>query len=198
MGISIQMIKKLRQATGAGPKDCKDILTKTDGDFDKAVELLREKGLAKAGKKSSRSANEGLIELYAHPGNRVGVILEINCETDFVARNEKFQQLAHDIALQVAAMSPTYVSKEDVPADAIEKERAILTKITLEEGKPEHIVGKIVDGRLGKFYEENCLLEQAFVKDDKMKIGQLVTDAIASLGENIVVKRFARYELGTE
>ena len=198
MGISIQMIKDLRQATGAGPKDCKDMLTKTNGDFDKAVKLLREKGLAKASKKASRTAKEGLIELYAHPGNRVGVILEINCETDFVARNEKFQQLAHDVALQIAAMSPSYVGKADVPADAIEKEREILTKLTLAEGKPEKIVDKIVEGRLSKYYEENCLLEQAFVKDDKKKVSQLITDAIATLGENIVIKRFERYELGSE
>ncbi len=196
MAITVQMIKDLRAATGAGPKDCKDMLTQTNGDVQEAIKLLREKGLAKAAKKASRGANEGLIELYAHPGNRVGVILELNCETDFVARNEKFGALAHDIALQIAAMSPRYVSKDEVPADAIENERAILRKITLEEGKPEHIVDKIVEGRLSKFYEENCLLEQSFVKDDKMTISALVTDAVASLGENIVVKRFQRYELG--
>lgn len=198
MAITVQMIKDLRAATGAGPKDCKDMLTQTNGNVDEAIKLLREKGLAKAGKKASRTAKEGLIELYAHPGNRVGVILELNCETDFVARNEKFRELAHDIALQVAAMSPRYVSIEDVPADVVEAERAIVRKITLEEGKPEKIVDKIVDGRMAKFYEEVCLLEQAFVKEDKMKISQLVTDAIATLGENIVVKRFQRYELGAE
>lgn len=196
MAISVQQIKDLRAATGAGPKDCKDMLTKTNGNFDEAVKLLREKGLAKAGKKASRAAKEGLIELYAHPGNRVGVILELNCETDFVARNEKFQALAHDIALQIAAMSPKYVAREDVPADVVEKERDILRTMTLKEGKPEKIVDKIVDGRINKFFEDICLLEQSFVKDDKKTIGQLVTDSVATLGENIVVKRFQRYELG--
>ncbi len=196
MAITVQMIKELRAATGAGPKDCKDMLNKTGGDVQEAIKLLREKGLAKAAKKASRGAKEGRIELYAHPGNMVGVMLELNCETDFVARNEKFIALSRDIALQIAAMSPLYVSKDDVPADAVENERAILRKITLEEGKPEKIVDKIVEGRLGKFYEENCLLEQSFVKDDKMTIAQLVTDAVASLGENIVVKRFQRFEVG--
>ncbi len=196
MEITVQMIKDLRAQTGAGPKDCKETLTKTNGDMDAALQMLREKGLAKAGKKASREAKEGLIELYAHPGNRVGVILEINCETDFVARNEQFRELAHDVALQVAAMAPRYVSKEDVPEEDLAKEREILTNITLEEGKPANIAEKIVEGRMAKFYEENCLLEQAFVKDEKKNIGQLVTDAIASLGENIVVRRFERYELG--
>lgn len=196
MEITIQMIKELRQATGAGPKNCKEVLQKTNGDVQAAIDLLREQGLAKAGKKSSREAKEGLIKLYAHPGNRVGVILEINCETDFVARNDQFVALAHDISLQIAAMSPRYVSKDDVPAADLERERDVLTAITLEEGKPENIVQKIVDGRMSKFYEEHCLLEQAFVKDDKKKIGQLVTEAIASLGENIVVRRFERYGLG--
>ena len=196
MEITIQMIKDLRQATGAGPKNCKEALQETNGNLEAAIDMLRQQGLAKAGKKASRDAKEGLIKLYAHPGNRVGVILEINCETDFVARNEKFQELAHDISLQIAAMSPRYVSKDEVPAADLEREREVLTAITLEEGKPENIVQKIVDGRMSKFYEEHCLLEQPFVKDDKKTIGQLVTEGIASLGENIVVRRFERYGLG--
>ncbi len=189
MEITVQMIKELRQQTGAGPKNCKEVLEKTNGDVQAAVDLLREQGLAKAGKKASRVAREGLIKLYSHPGDRVGVILEINCETDFVARNEQFQNLAKDIVLQIAALSPRYISKEDVPADVLERERDVLTRSTIEEGKT-------VDDLMGKFYEEYCLLEQKFVKDGSKTIGTMVTEAIASLGENIVVRRFQRYELG--
>ena len=196
MAVTTQMVKELREATGAGILDAKKALDAADGDMDKAKKALREKGLSRAEKKSSRSANEGLIEMYAHQGNRVGVMLEINCETDFVARNEMFQQLAHDIALQVAAMSPRYVNKDQVPSADMDAEREILTNQALAEGKPENIVEKIVTGRMNKFYEEHCLLEQPFVKDDKKKIDDLVKDAIAALGENIVVRRFQRYELG--
>lgn len=196
MSITAQMVKELREATGAGILDAKKALESTNGNFDAAVKELREKGLARVAKKSSRTANEGLIELYAHPGDRIGVILEINCETDFVARNEMFRDLAHDIALQVAAMSPRYVSADDVPAEAIEREREILRNQTLAEGKPEKIVDKIVEGRISKFYQDYCLLDQAFVKDDKKTIRDLVNAAIAQLGENIVVRRFTRYELG--
>lgn len=196
MAVTAQMVKELRETTGAGILDAKKALDAADGDMAAAVKALREKGLQKAEKKGSRSANEGLIEMYAHPGNRVGVMLELNCETDFVARNELFQQLAHDLALQIAAMSPKYVTKEEVPAGDMDEEREILTKQALAEGKPEAIVEKIVSGRMNKFYEENCLLEQPFVKDDKVKISAMVKDAIATLGENIVVRRFNRYELG--
>ncbi|MCO5184047.1 MAG: translation elongation factor Ts [Anaerolineae bacterium] len=196
MNITVEMVKELREATGAGVLDAKKALEAANGDFDEATVILREKGLARVAKKSGRSANEGLIEMYAHPGNRVGVILEINCETDFVARNEEFVELAHDIALQIAAMSPRYVGKDDVPEADLESERELLTKQALAEGKPEQIVAKIVDGRMRKFYEEYCLLEQPFVKDDSMLIQDMVNTAISKLGENIVVRRFERYELG--
>ncbi|MCO5197513.1 MAG: translation elongation factor Ts [Anaerolineae bacterium] len=196
MNITVEMVKELREATGAGVLDAKKALEAANGDFDEATVILREKGLARVAKKSGRSANEGLIEMYAHPGNRVGVILEINCETDFVARNEEFVELAHDIALQIAAMSPRYVGKDDVPEADLEAERELLTKQALAEGKPEQIVAKIVDGRMRKFYEEYCLLEQPFVKDDSMLIQDMVNTAISKLGENIVVRRFERYELG--
>ena len=195
MAVTAQMVKELRQATGAGILDAKNALVDAGGDFEKAAQALREKGLAKAIKKSSRDANDGVIQLYLHD-NRIGVMLELNCETDFVARNEQFKQLAHDITLQIAAMNPRYVKKEDVPQEDLDKEREILTNMTLQEGKPEKIVQKIVEGRMSKFYSEYCLLEQAFVKDEKMKISELVTEAIATLGENIQVRRFTRYELG--
>lgn len=198
MKITAQMVKELREATGAGILDVKKALEASDGDFDAATIILREKGLARVAKKSGRSANEGLIEMYAHPGNRVGVILEINCETDFVARNEEFVELAHDIALQIAAMTPRYVSKDDVPEAYLEAERDMLTKQALAEGKPEQVVAKIVDGRMRKYYEENCLLEQPFVKDDSVIIQDMVNTAISKLGENIIVRRFERYELGED
>jgi elongation factor Ts len=196
MKISASMVKELRDATGAGILDAKKALEANDGDFDLAVKQLREKGQARAAKRSGREASEGLIEMYSHPGNRIGVILELNCETDFVARNELFQQLAHDLALQIAAMNPRFVSKDDVPEDDIESEREILLGQAMAEGKPAQIAEKIVAGRMQKYYEEHCLLEQKFVKDDSVKIQTLVTDAIAQTGENIVVRRFARYELG--
>lgn len=194
--VTAQMVKELREATGAGILDVKKALDASDGDVDAAKKVLREKGLAKAGKKASRAANEGLIEMYAHPGGRVGVMLELNCETDFVARNEAFQQLAHDLALQIAAMSPRFVSAEDVDEAALDAEREILRNQAANEGRPENIIEKIIEGRMKKFYEENCLLEQGFVKDDKIKVKEMVTDAVAKLGENIVVRRFERYELG--
>lgn len=194
--VTAQMVKELREATGAGILDVKKALDASDGDVDAAKKVLREKGLAKAGKKASRAANEGLIEMYAHPGGRVGVMLELNCETDFVARNEAFQQLAHDLALQIAAMSPRFVSAEDVDEAALDAEREILRNQAANEGRPENIIEKIIEGRMKKFYEENCLLEQGFVKDDKVKVKEMVTDAVAKLGENIVVRRFERYELG--
>ena len=195
MKVSAAMVKQLRGATGAGILDAKKALEASGGDMGKAAQILREKGLARAAKRASREAKEGIIQQYLHQ-DRVGVMVEVNCETDFVARNEQFQQLAHNIALQVAAMSPRYLSKDDVPQGDLDKEREILTNQALREGKPEKIVERIVTGRMRKFYEEYCLLEQPFVKDDKKKMHQLVTDAIASIGENIVVRRFARYELG--
>ena len=198
MKITTQMVKELREATGAGVLDAKKALEASAGDFDKAVDSLREKGAARAAKRSSREASEGIIELYAHPGNRVGVILELNCETDFVARNEEFTNLAHDLALHIAAMGPQYITKDEVPTEELDRETEVLRNQALAEGKPEQVIEKIVAGRMSKFYEEFCLLEQPFVKDDKVKIKDLITDSIRKTGENIVVKRFARYELGEE
>lgn len=196
MKVTAQMVKELRAMTGAGILDAKKALDASGGDMEAAKTALREKGLAKAAKKATREAKEGVIEMYAHPGGQVGVMVEINCETDFVARNDQFQQLAHDIALQIAAMNPRYLKKEDVPQADLDKEREILTNLTLQEGKPEKIVQRIVDGRMSKYYSDYVLLEMPFVKDEKKTIGRMVTDAIAALGENIVVRRFVRYELG--
>ncbi|MCI0398328.1 MAG: translation elongation factor Ts [Chloroflexi bacterium] len=196
MKITTEMVKELREATGAGVLEAKKALEASDGDFEKAVDALREKGLARAAKRADREASEGVIEVYAHPGSRVGVILELNCETDFVARNEMFQSLAHDLALHIAAMSPRYLRPEDVPQEELDREMDVLRAQTIAEGKPAEIADKIVSGRLSKFYEEICLLEQPFVKDEKSKIKDLVANAISTLGENVVVRRFARYELG--
>lgn len=194
--ITAKMVKELREATGAGILETKKALEAAGGDFEKAVDILREKGAARAAKRGGREANEGVIQMYAHPGGRVGVMVELNCETDFVARNENFQQLAHDLALQIAAMSPKYVAIEDVNADELSRELDVLKAQAAQEGKPEKIIEKIVQGRISKFYEEVCLLEQSFVKDEKKKIKDLITETISSTGENIMVRRFARYELG--
>lgn len=198
MKITTQMVKELRGSTGAGVLEAKKALEATNGDYEKAVDLLREKGAARAAKRSGREATEGTIEMYSHPGNRVGVILELNCETDFVARNEQFQELAHDLALHIAAMSPKYLSREDVDQAELDRETEVLKNQAISEGKPENIVERIVMGRLNKFYEEFCLLDQKFVKDDSVTIQELITDNIRITGENIKVRRFARYELGEE
>ena len=174
--------------------DAKKALEAYDGDFEKALQELRAKGLAKAAKRAEREAKEGVIEMYAHPGNRVGVMLELNCETDFVGKNERFLELAHELALHIAAMSPTYVSRDQVPAVELERIRTE----ALDEGKPANIVEKIVSGRVEKLYKEQCLLEQPFVKDEERTVNDLVQAAISVLGENIVVRRFARYELGED
>ena len=196
MAITTEMVKELRAATGAGVLEAKKALEQHNGDFDKAVDMLREKGAARAAKRADRSANEGIIELYAHPGNRVGVMLELNCETDFVARNDHFRELAHELALHIAASSPRYLTVDEVPAAELERELAVLKSQALAEGKPEAIVDKIVTGRMSKFYEEFCLMEQPFIKDESVKIKDMLTNAIRITGENIVVRRFARYELG--
>jgi elongation factor Ts len=196
MKVTIQMVKELRETTGAGVLDAKKALEAANGNFEAAVDALRKKGAARAAKKADREANEGSIEVYSHLANRVGVMVEVNCETDFVARNEQFQELAHDIALHIAAMSPKYLNREDVPAGDLERELDVLRDQARAEGKPENIVEKIVEGRVDKFYAETCLMEQPFVKDEKKKISQLVTEAIQTLGENIVIRRFVRYELG--
>lgn len=196
MKITTAMVKELRTATGAGVLDAKKALESTDGDFDKAADILREKGAARAAKRSGREVSEGVIEVYAHPGNRVGVMLELNCETDFVARNEQFLELAHDLALHIAAMNPQYLNVEDVPSEELDREMSVLRAQAVAEGKPEEIADKIVAGRIRKFFEEFCLLEQPFVRDDKFTVGQLITNAVSMTGENIKIRRFTRYELG--
>jgi elongation factor Ts len=190
------MVKELRNRTGAGMMDCKKALAESEGDVDKAIEYLRIKGLSKAAKKADRATAEGLVVSYIHPGNRIGVLLEINCETDFVARTDEFQTFANNLAMQIAAAAPVAVTREEIPEDVIERERQVFRTQALEEGKPEKVVDKIVDGRIEKFYSEAALLDQDYVKDPDKKVGDLVKEAIAGLGENIRVSRFARFQLG--
>ncbi|MBD0304992.1 MAG: translation elongation factor Ts [Nitrospiraceae bacterium] len=192
------LVKELREKTGAGILDCQHALTQTGNDIEKAIEHLRQKGLAAAQKKAGREINEGTIAAYIHPGNRIGVLVEVNCETDFVARNEEFQTFVKDIALQIAASSPSFIKREDVPADLLEKEKAIYLAQAKEMGKPEPAWEKIVQGKLEKFYQESCLLEQTFIKDPTMTIKDLIAQRIAKIGENIGVRRFTRYQLGQE
>ncbi|MGE5590556.1 MAG: translation elongation factor Ts [Bacillota bacterium] len=194
--ISAALVKELREKTGAGMMDCKKALAQANGDMEKAVDLLREKGLAAAAKKAGRVASEGIVDSYIHGGGRVGVLVEVNCETDFVARNEDFRAFVHDVALQIAALKPQYVSKEEVPADVLEHEREILKAQATAEGKPAHIVDKMVEGRLEKFYKEVCLLEQPFVKDQDTTLGRILNELVAKIGEKISVRRFVRYEMG--
>lgn len=194
--ITAGLVKELRELTGAGMMDCKKALVEKDGDLTKAAEYLREKGIADSVKKAGRIAAEGIVASYIHMGGRIGVLLELNCETDFVAKTDKFQQLAADLAMQIAAAKPEYVSKEDVPAEALEKEQEILTQQALNEGKPEKVVEKMVAGRIEKFYKEVCLLEQPYIKGDDESVGDLIKQAIAEIGENINVRRFVRYEMG--
>ncbi|MBO4326960.1 MAG: translation elongation factor Ts [Clostridia bacterium] len=196
MEISIQMIKELRERTSAGINDCKKALVDAEGDMDKAAVLLREKGLAAAAKRAGRVASEGIVDSYIHGGGRIGVLVEVNCETDFVAQNEKFRSFVKDIAMQIAASSPLYVSKEDVPQADIEKEKEVLRQQALNEGKPEKIVDKMVEGRITKFYDEYCLMEQQFVKDPEIKVKDLLNSLIAVIGEKITVRRFVRFERG--
>jgi len=191
-----QDVKTLRERTGAGMMDCKHALQETDGDMDKAVDLLREKGLAAAAKKASRIAAEGLVESYIHMGGRIGVLVEVNCETDFVAKTDEFKDLVHDIALQIAAAKPAYITPEEVPADVLEAEKEILRQQAINEGKPAQIAERMVEGRIKKYYQDNCLLEQAFVKNPDVTIRQLVTEKTAKIGEKIAVRRFTRYEMG--
>ncbi|MGI6318371.1 MAG: translation elongation factor Ts [Firmicutes bacterium] len=194
--ISAEMVKELRALTGVGMMDCKKALIEAGGDIEKAKELLREKGLSVAAKRAGRIAAQGVIESYIHLGGKVGVLVEVNCETDFVARNEDFRAFVKDICLQVAATNPSYLKREEVPPEVIEKEKEILTKQALAEGKPEKIVEKIVTGRMEKFYTENCLLDQEFIKDQDKTIKDLLTELIGKIGENIVIRRFVRYEMG--
>ena len=196
MAVTAAMVKELREKTGAGMLDCKKALEEANGDMEKATQILREKGLAAAAKKAGRIATEGLVESYIHAGGRIGVLVEVNCETDFVAKTDTFKEFVKDIAMQIAAAKPLYVRREDVPQEVLDKEREILKAQALNEGKPAHIVEKMVEGRLGKYYEENCLLEQAFIKDPDKTVGDLLKEKIAQIGENISIRRFARYELG--
>ena len=196
MAITAKLVSDLRSRTGAGIMDCKKALTETNGNIDEAIQKLREQGLKASEVKGSRAAEEGLIVSYIHPGSRVGTLVELNCETDFVARTEQFQALAKEIAMQVAAAKPKYVKPEDVPAEDLEAEKAILKTQAEQEGKPAHIAERIVEGRIAKYYTETCLLQQPYIRDSDKTIDSLVKDAIAQLGENIVVKRFVLYVLG--
>ncbi len=196
MQVTAQMVKELRGATSAGILDCRKALVATDGDFDRAVDHLREKGLAQAAKRMSREAHDGLVVSYIHAGGRIGALVEVNCETDFVARTTEYQSLVDEIAMQIAAMAPRYVKRDDVPLAVVEHEREVCRARTLEEGKPEQIVDRIVDGRMEKFYSEICLLEQEYIRDSGKTIDELIKETIATMGENIVVRRFARFALG--
>jgi elongation factor Ts len=194
--ITTAMVKEIRDATGAGILDCREALEATEGDLEAAVSQLRKKGLAEAAERADREASEGLIEVYSHIGSRIGVMLEINCETDFVARTTEFQTLAHDLTLHIAFAAPLYTSRDEVPDAAIEAEKAVYRAQALEEGKPEHIIDRIVEGKLEKYFKTVCLMEQPFVKDEDRPVEEILKDQIARLGENIVVRRFVRYELG--
>lgn len=196
MEITANMVKELRQITGAGVLDCKKMLVETQGDLEEAAEKLREKGMAKAAEKTEREATEGLIGSYVHAGSRVAALIEVNCETDFVARTAEFQELVHDLAMQVVAFQPEYVSVEDVPPEVVECTKAAYREEAAGQGKPERVLDRIVEGRLRKFYEQACLLEQPFIKDEDKTVGELVTEMIARLGENIVIRRFTRLEVG--
>jgi elongation factor Ts len=196
MNITAEMVRKLREETGAGMMECKSALVEAAGDFEKARDILRKKGLASAAKKAGRATSEGLVGSYIHPGAKVGVLVEVNCETDFVAKTPEFQALVKDIAMQIAAAAPLYVRREEVPPEVVAKELEIAKAQMREQKKPEAILEKIAHGKLEKFYSEVCLLEQPFVKDDKKKIQDVVTEAVAKIGENIQVRRFARFVLG--
>jgi elongation factor Ts len=196
MEITTEMIKELRAATGAGVLDCRKALTDADGDFQKAVDWLREKGMATAAKRADREASQGVVELYSHGGGRVGVMVEVNCETDFVARSEKFRELAHELALQIAAAAPRYVREDEIPAEVLVHEAEIARARVKEEGKPENVAEKIVQGRIEKFKDEIVLMRQAYIRDESITIEKLILQAVGTIGENILVRRFQRWELG--
>jgi elongation factor Ts len=196
MEITTEMIKELRAATGAGILDCRKALTEADGDYQKAVDYLREKGMATAAKRADREASQGIVELYSHGGGRVGVMVEVNCETDFVARSDKFRELAHEIALQIAASAPRYLKTEEIPADVLEHESEIARARAREEGKPENVMERIVQGRLEKFKDEVVLSRQAYIRDESLTVEKLILQAVAAIGENVIVRRFQRWELG--
>ncbi len=196
MTISASDVKTLREQTGAGMMECKKALVETNGDFEKAIEYLRTKGLKKVEKKAGRQTEEGIIQAYIHPGSRLGVLVEINCETDFVARTDDFQQFAKDIAMQIAAAKPVVVGRDDLDPEMLEKEREIYRAQAIEQGKPEKILDRFVDGKLEKYFQDVCLMEQSFVKDPNMTIKDLLTEMVSKLGENIKIRRFIRYQLG--
>ena len=196
MEITASMVKELRERTGAGMLDCKKMLIEANGDMEKAIELLREKGLAAAAKKAGRVAAEGLVDAYIHMGGKIGVLLEVNCETDFVANTDQFRALCHDVAMHIAAAKPEYLNRQEVPTANLEKEKEILRAQALNEGKPEKIVERMVEGRIEKYYKEVCLMDQAFVKDPDKTITDLISDATVSIGEKITIRRFVRFERG--
>ena len=196
--VTADMVKELRERTGAGMMECKKALVESNGNFDQAVENLRKSGIAKAEKRAERGASEGLVESYIHPGNRVGVLIEVNCETDFVARTPEFAELVRNLAMQAAAAGAEFVRREEVPAERMEREKRIYAAQLEQQGKPANMIEKIVEGKIGKFYEEICLLEQLYIKDDKIKVADLVKEASSKTGENIVVRRFSRFRLGQD
>lgn len=198
MAVTPAMVKELREKTGVGIMECKAVLSEAKGDIEKAIELLRKKGLSMAAKKAGRTTTEGLVGSYIHTGGKIGVLVEIGCETDFVARTPDFQELVKEIAMQVAAANPQYVKREDIPEERIEMERDIYRAQAKETGKPDHVVEKIVDGKMEKYYSEVCLLEQPYIKDPSIKVQDLLSQKIAKLGENIVVKRFVRFQIGLD
>lgn len=198
MAITTEMIKQLREATGAGILDCRKALEQADGDFNKALDYLREKGLATAAKRSDRTASEGVVELYSHGKGRVGVMVEVNCETDFVARTDEFQQLCHDVAMHIAALDPRFVRREDVTEKILEREREVYLEQARTSGRPEKFLDQIVSGKMEKFYEENCLYEQRFVKDESITVRELIEQAVARMGEKVSVRRFVRFKIGEE
>ena len=198
MEVTTEMIKKLRETTGAGILDCRNALEQTEGDLNKAIDILREKGLAMAAKRAGRKASEGVLDLYTHGGGRVGVMVEVNCETDFVGRSEAFRKFAHEIALQIAATSPLYIREDDIPAEDLEHEAQIATAKAREEGKPEQILPRIVEGSLKKYKDETVLMRQSYIRDETKTIQDMLNETIASIGENIVIRRFVRWALGEE
>jgi elongation factor Ts len=198
MEISAALIKQLRETTGAGILDCRKTLEAAGGDMEKAVAILREKGLAAAAKRADREAKDGVIELYGHGNGRVGVMVEINCETDFVARTEEFRHFAHELALQIAANSPKYLDIANIPEEVVEEEKALAAGKAKAEGKPDAVIEKIVEGRMGKFYQEVCLLQQPYIRDENVKVGDVFKQIVASTRENVVIRRFARWELGKD
>ncbi len=198
MQVTAELVRQLRERTGAGMMECKKALTDTAGDLEKAIDALRKSGAAKAEKRADRAAHEGRVDSYIHPGSRVGVLIEVNCETDFVARTPEFEELVRNLAMQVAAAGAEYVRREEVAAERVEREREIYRAQIEGQGKPPAIVDKIVGGKLDKFYSETCLLEQPYIRDDKKTVGDIVQEAVAKTGENIVVRRFARFRLGQE